>query len=469
MKIHARKINNYSAIRISSVFILTIMLIITTFTFPLAPQTGAYPLPNSPPNMPSNPGPGNNTTGISILTTLNWTGGDPDGNPVKYDIYFGIVSSPPKVISNQSNLSYIPGTLSYSTRYYWRIIAWDNFNASTKGPLWSFITEPKPNSPPNTPSNPTPANGALNVFLSSQLKWSGGDPDGNPVTYDVYFGTTSSPSKVKSNQSTLSYDLGAVTYNTKYYWKIVAWDNQSASAAGPIWSFTTKALPTVTISKPLVNTLYIQDNEFLINQFPLTFVYGPINITADASSGIGIKKVEFFVDGQLILTDSVAPYVCLWNPTDLKEDLKLTHLIKVVAYDNEDDSASTEINVTKWRFHPIPFYVAGVAIGGLLASKLLVHTTVRGLFFDVQQSMFTTSFYAVRVHFSTVGPLRHVRGVINLRSCTGGILVGPIKMIRFGPLHNIAYGSFTFLGDIHYVGSNFGQGTLLNLLRNATP
>ena len=469
MKMNYRKIDNYSAIRTSSVFILVVMLILTTFTFPLGMQTSAYPLPNSPPNIPKNPGPVNNSTDISILAKLNWTGGDPDGNPVKYDIYFGTTSSPPKVISNQSNLSYDPpGAMSYSTHYYWKIIAWDNYSASTKGPLWSFITEPKPNSPPNTPSNPTPANGATNVFLSSQLKWSGGDPDGNPVTYDVYFGTTSSPSKVKSNQSTLSYDLGAVTYNTKYYWKIVAWDNQSASATGPIWSFTTKALPTVTISKPLVNTLYIQDNEFLINQFPLTFVYGPINITAAASSGIGIKKVEFFVDGQLIGTDSVAPYVCLWNPTDLKEDLKLTHIIKVVAYDNEDDSVSTELNVTKWRLHPIPFYVAGVAIGGLIASSFIKHTTVTGLFLNVQQSTFATSFYALRVKYWTTGPFRHERGVIYFKSCTGGPIILPFGLLRMGPFHNIVYGTFTFLGDLNYDGSNFRQGNLLNYLRNTT-
>jgi hypothetical protein len=470
MKIHDRKINNYSAIRICSVFILVTMLMLSTFTVPFIIQTSAEPLPNSPPNTPKNPGPVNNSTGISILAKLNWTGGDPDGNPVKYDIYFGTASSPLKIISNQSNLSYKPATMSYSTHYYWKIIAWDNYSASTKGPLWSFTTEPKPNTPPNIPSNPSPTNGATNVYRSASLSWTGGDPDGNPVKYDIYFGTASSPPKVISNQSTLSYDpSGTLTYSTKYYWKIVAWDNQSASTQGPVWSFTTKSLPTVTITKPLVNTLYIQDSEFLINQFPLTFVYGPINITADASSGIGIKKVEFFIDGKSIGNDSLAPYICLWNPTDLTEDLKLTHIIKVVAYDNEEDNVSAELNVTKWRLHPIPFYVAGVAIGGLIASSFIKHTTVTGLFLNVQQSTFTTSFYALRVKYWTTGLFRHERGVIYFKSCTGGPCILPFGLLRMGPLHNIVYGTFTFLGDINYVGSNFGQGNLLNYLRNATP
>ena len=90
-----------------------------------------------------------------------------------------------------------------------------------------------------------------------------------------------------------------------------------------------------------------------------------------ASSGIGIDKVEFFIDGISIGSDSAAPYICLWNPTELKDELSLTHIIKVVAYDTEGDSSvPAELSVIKWRFHPLPFIVAGGAIGGLLAIKI---------------------------------------------------------------------------------------------------
>jgi hypothetical protein len=459
MIIHSRKMNNYSVIRVGSILFLAIALVLTTFTFPLGTRTGANPISNNPPNMPSNPIPANGSTNISISAKLNWTGGDPDNNTVTYDVYFGTTSHPSKKVANQSALLYNPGTMNYSTHYYWKIIAWDNQSASTVGPLWAFTTEPKPNSPPNTPSNPTPSNGATNVFVNTQLKWSGGDPDGNPVKYDIYFGTTSSPSKVQNNQSALSYNPGKLTYNTIYYWKIVAWDNHSASTKGPLWYFTTKALPTVSIWKPLVNTLYIQDKEILKNKFPLTFVYGPINITANASSGIGIEKVEFFIDGKSIGNDSVAPYICLWNPTDLKDDLSLTHIIKVVAYDNEGDNVSAKLNVTKWRFHRLPFIIAGGAIGGLIASSFFKHTTVTGFFFDVQQTMFTTTFYALRIHYWTTGPFRHVRGVMYFKSCTGGPIIGPFALLRMGPFHNIVYGTFTFLGDIQYTNGGYRQGT----------
>jgi hypothetical protein len=93
-----------------------------------------------------------------------------------------------------------------------------------------------------------------------------------------------------------------------------------------------------------------------------------------------------------------------------------------------------------------------------------VITTVTGLFFDVQQSPFTVSFYALRIHYWTTGPFRHIRGVVNFRSCTGGMIIGPISLLKIGPLHNIMYGTFTFLGDIQYTRSSFGQGFTNTLL-----
>jgi hypothetical protein len=468
MRTYDRKSKNYFILRSCNVLALTIALVIATFTFPLGTLTNAIPTPNNPPNIPSNPSPANGSTNVLISTKLNWTGGDPDGNPVKYDIYFGTTSSPSKIASNQSTPPYNPGTMSYSTKYYWRIVAWDNQSASTIGPLWSFTTEPKPNSPPNTPSNPTPANGVSNVLLSIILKWTGGDPDGDPVKYDVYFGTTSSPSKVVSNQSGTSYDPLTTNLDTKYYWKVVAWDNHSVSATGPIWSFTTKTLPTVSITKPLVNTLYIQDSPFLSGTFPLTFVCGPINITAEASSGIGIAKVEFFIDEISTGNDSVAPYIYPWNPTELKDELPLTHIIKVVAYDTEGDSSTpAEISVIKWRFHNLPLIVAGGAIGGLLLLKLVPHTTVTGLFLDVQQSLFSTSFYALRIHYWSSGPFTHERGVLNFKSCTGGGIYGPYSLIRMGPFHNIVYGTFSFYGKINIYGNGFSGLQLTDIAQTS--
>lgn len=101
----------------------------------------------------------------------------------------------------------------------------------------SFIY--KSNNPPNTPEALFPFNGSSNIPIDANLIWSGDDPDGDNLTFDVYFGTCSLPPKVESNQSNTSYNPGILDFETKYYWKIVAWDEHGASTTGPIWWFTT--------------------------------------------------------------------------------------------------------------------------------------------------------------------------------------------------------------------------------------
>ncbi|MFH1100738.1 MAG: tandem-95 repeat protein, partial [Methanobacteriota archaeon] len=106
------------------------------------------------------------------------------------------------------------------------------------------------NDPPNTPSYPTPVDGETNVDITVILRWRGTepgslfeyDPEGDPVTFDVYFGTNSSPPLMVLNQSNTSYDPN-IGYNTVYYWRIIAWDNHNASNTSDLWRFTTKNKP----------------------------------------------------------------------------------------------------------------------------------------------------------------------------------------------------------------------------------
>jgi len=173
---------------------------------------------NNPPYIPSDPDPANHATAVDVNADLSWNGGDPDsGDTVTYDICFGTTNPPPKIVSNQTGTTYDPGMMNYLTVYYWKIISWDNHGASTQGSIWDFTTMEELNYPPYPPSNPIPPNGSTNVTLSS-LSWTGGDPDGDPVTYDVYFGTATPPAKVIANQTVTSYDVLDWNYSTQYYW-----------------------------------------------------------------------------------------------------------------------------------------------------------------------------------------------------------------------------------------------------------
>jgi len=260
--------------------------------------------------MPYDPNPENGATDVSVYTNLSWTGGDlnPE-DTVTYDVYFGNISSPSQVASNQSETYYDPGELENSTTYYWKVVAWDDLGASAEGAIWSFTTEA--NSPPYTPFNPDPEDGTIDVDINTDISWTGGDP--NPediVTYDVYFGTTSSPPQVVWEQTGTSYDPGTMNYNTQYYWKIVAWDNQNASAEGPIWSFTTEedeVAPVIELVKPEELCLYITNQK--VTPFITTLIIGPIDIEVNASDDqSGIDRIEFYIDDEYKGFDKVEPY-----------------------------------------------------------------------------------------------------------------------------------------------------------------
>ncbi len=116
----------------------------------------------------------------------------------------------------------------------------------------SFIY--KSNNPPYEPSNPIPPDGATNVHWNSCVRCTGGDPDGDLVTYDIYFGNTTPPHKVISNSSIAIYCSSAMESNTTYYWKVVSTDEHGASTPGPIWSFTTRGN-----SPPLPPLMWTED------------------------------------------------------------------------------------------------------------------------------------------------------------------------------------------------------------------
>lgn len=102
------------------------------------------------------------------------------------------------------------------------------------------------NCPPYTPNNPYPENGSINVNLTTDLSWNGGDKDENDtVTYDIYFGSDIDPPYVTTigpypaSQTLITWAPGTLEYGTQYFWKIYAMDNNGSSSAGPIWMFTT--------------------------------------------------------------------------------------------------------------------------------------------------------------------------------------------------------------------------------------
>ncbi|HUT00272.1 MAG TPA: Ig-like domain-containing protein [Candidatus Thermoplasmatota archaeon] len=115
--------------------------------------------------------------------------------------------------------------------------------------------------------------------------------------------------------------------------------------------------PLVELVTP-INAFYIF-NKFIL-PFKIPIIVQMITIEANASDNeSGIDRVEFYIDGLLKGDDSSEPYSYDW-----KELQSGKHTIKVIAYDNAGNHAtSPEILVFKWRLHPIliiPILILGI-------------------------------------------------------------------------------------------------------------
>ena len=183
----------------------------------------------------SNPNPSSAATDIDTQAVLTWS---PGLNAVSHRVYFGTsfadVNSSTTPVATTSVATYDPGTLNYSTTYYWRIDEYDGA-VTVKGNIWNFTTMS------GKALNPSPANAAPSVDPHTTLSWSAAP---YATSHDVYIGTSSS--EVNSSITPVAttgvatYNPGTLNYETTYYWRIDEFDG-AVTVKGDIWSFTTMA------------------------------------------------------------------------------------------------------------------------------------------------------------------------------------------------------------------------------------
>jgi hypothetical protein len=197
----------------------------------------AQPL-NLPPSAPSNPIPLNGAASQSLEAELSWSCYDPEGDPITFDVYFGLDEDPPLISTGQTESAFDPGELASNTNYFWKVVAYDNQGNSTVGNVWSFTTS-LVNLPPLEPSDPSPEDGALNQSTETGLAWICSDPEGDLLIYIVFFGKDAIPDLPTSIEMEATYDPGLLEPNAVYFWKIMAVDNQGNFVESSIWSFQT--------------------------------------------------------------------------------------------------------------------------------------------------------------------------------------------------------------------------------------
>jgi hypothetical protein len=222
---------------------------------------------NNPPHEPTNPFPENNSVSVDVEINLSWTGGDPDGDNVTYDVYFGNYNPPPKVTVNQIANTYNPGTLDFCTTYYWQIVTWDDYLPCKKGPIWSFTTNCKPDKPEIN----GPTSGSVGTEYTYTFNSADGDDD--DVYYYIKWGDGHYEIWKGPYASGEDFDI-AHTYDREGTFTIEA-KAKDLDGAESDWAEFTVSMPrNKVINRPILNFLQSHPNLFQLLQKLLQLGFG---------------------------------------------------------------------------------------------------------------------------------------------------------------------------------------------------
>ncbi|WP_053001287.1 6-bladed beta-propeller [Kosmotoga pacifica] len=196
---------------------------------------------NRAPLIPSYPSPENGEVDVSLDITLSWKCGDPDGDSLTYDVYFGSSSTPALVASDIVSPEYNPGILDANTTHYWKIVAKDG-KEETEGPIWSFKTI-LPNRPPENPLLIIPENESTVSGPDIEFLWECIDLDGDSLLYDFYLAPEAEPFGlpylVDYPENFLLIPIEELPPEFEFWrWKVVAKDGKGGVSESEVCVFT---------------------------------------------------------------------------------------------------------------------------------------------------------------------------------------------------------------------------------------
>lgn len=140
--------------------------------------------------------------------------------------------------------------------YYWKVKVYNDAEKADESDVWSFTLK---NSQPEKPTLINPQNNETDIsMVGFELEWNDAvDPDGDPVTYDVFLGKSRNlgssdiiAENLENTNLIVTYEiLGRVLDpDTTYYWKVRAKDSENLVSESNTQSFITEVIPDLSIS-----------------------------------------------------------------------------------------------------------------------------------------------------------------------------------------------------------------------------
>ncbi|XEO77682.1 hypothetical protein WKT22_02712 [Candidatus Lokiarchaeum ossiferum] len=164
--------------------------------------------------------------------------------------------------------------------------------------------------------------------------------------YDLYYGQVS-PADVKDAVEASAVDMG-----------VVGKDNTYGSGRIDVEAFLGYSNSGDDIIDPSVSITDPKENDI---------VQDTITITADASDNRGVTKVEFYIDGSIIGTDTTSPYALTWDSTSVADG---SRDISAKAYDEAGNTDIDEITVNVDQDYTGPILVTESLVGSVAGSEI---------------------------------------------------------------------------------------------------
>lgn len=124
-------------------------------------------------------------------------------------------------------------SLLYSTKYYWRVRAKNEYGFGDWSKEFWFTTCN------STPALNTPNNNSIDIAIDSSLCWF---PRTNAISYHLQIATTPDFNSVLIDANNLTncvYDLSGLDYTTTYYWRVNVTFTEFVSEWSEVWQFKT--------------------------------------------------------------------------------------------------------------------------------------------------------------------------------------------------------------------------------------
>ncbi len=185
------------------------------------------------------------TNGTIISATLSsvvfkWTASK---NAESYDLTIKNLESGATTTQTTTALE-LPVSLTRNTPYSWFVIAKSSKTSTTaQSEVWKFYNAgealsfyapfPAEMVSPKMAQRITPTVGKI------VLDWNGSDVDNDISNYDIYLGTTTTPTLLKGNQVDSMLPDVAVNAGSTYYWKVITRDSKGNTSDSGVYIFYT--------------------------------------------------------------------------------------------------------------------------------------------------------------------------------------------------------------------------------------